>query len=92
MLNHLVRRSIRSSTNNPRLLTGRVSFNCDSIFTYVFEPDVFERAWSRAVHTFSLVGADDDIAQSGAGFEEEYCVGVAFVVLVNSTNEEVDDK
>lgn len=46
----------------------------DGIFADIFEPDEFECAGAFAVDAFALVGADDDVAELCAFFEDEDCV------------------
>ena len=50
------------------------AFDRDGVFAHIFEPDEFECAGALAVDAFALVGADDDVAELCAFFEDENCV------------------
>jgi hypothetical protein len=77
VLYHFVRSVIRTTTNDPRLLSGFVILDRDGILADILEPDVFERAVALAVDTFGLVLSDDDVAECGTFLEEEDSVGGA---------------
>lgn len=77
VLDNLVGSVVGASADDPGLAAGLVVFDADGVFADVFEPDVFEGAVAVAVDAFGLVFADDDVFQSGSGFEEEDGVGFA---------------
>lgn len=68
VLDHLVISTVRTATNN---VCSTGTLDRDSIFTHVLEPDKLQVAAPKAVHSLSLVGADDDVLQGGAFFEDE---------------------
>ena len=78
MLDNFITSLIRTTANNPRLLTRLIVLDRDSVFADVFEPDELEGAGTAAVDTFLLVLADDYVFEGCAGVEEEYCICVAW--------------
>jgi hypothetical protein len=78
VLDHLVRGVEGAAAGD----VGRaVALDADGVFADIFEPEVFERAGAQAVDALALVGADDDVAQGRAVFEDEDCVGFAAFAL-----------
>ncbi|KAI6768388.1 hypothetical protein HG530_006397 [Fusarium avenaceum] len=66
--------------------SSRLLFQSNSVLADVLEPDILESARAFTVDTLSLAGADDDVAESGAVFEDEHSIGFAslFLVLAHS--------
>ena len=58
-------------------LLARGLFESCGVFADVGPPYVVECAGSEAVHTFAIVGADENVGEGGAGLEDEDCVRVA---------------
>lgn len=53
------------------LLLSGATYHGDGVLADILEPDKFEGAGPVAVHTLSLVLADDDVLERGAGLEVE---------------------
>jgi len=71
VLNNLVGSVVGTSSNDPGLLACRVPSDGDCVLAYILEPNVLQSAMALAVHTFSLIGTDYDVAKSSALAEEE---------------------
>lgn len=54
-----------------------VALDRDGVLANVLEPDVLEGTAAQAIDALSLVGADDDVLEGGALFENEDGVGLA---------------
>jgi hypothetical protein len=78
VLDNLVTGVVRTTTNDPGLLSSLVILDTDSVLTDILEPDELKGAGTIAVHTLGLVLADDNIAQGGAGAEEEDGISVTW--------------
>lgn len=48
--------------------------NGDGIFANILKPDELQSAWTVTVNSLSVVGADDNVFQSGTGVKIEYGV------------------
>jgi hypothetical protein len=78
VLDNLVTGVVRTTANDPGLLSSLVILDTDSVLADILEPDEFEGAGTIAVDTLSLVLADNDVAQGGAGAEEEDGISVTW--------------
>jgi len=78
VLDNLVAGVVRTTTNDPGLLSSLVILDRDSVLADILEPDELEGAGTITVHALGLVLADDDVAQGGAGAEEEDSISVTY--------------
>ena len=53
-----------------------ITLDGDGILADVLEPDKLQRARAQAVNTLTLVGTDDDVAESGTLLEDKDSVGL----------------
>lgn len=66
------------------------SYNCDSVFADILEPDKFQGARAIAVDTFRLILADNNVFQGCAAAKEEDGVGIStFGLLMTSAGSPV---
>lgn len=71
MLNDLISSFVGSAADN----VGRTAaLDGDGILADVLEPHEFKGTGSKAVHAFTLIGADDDISQFGPIFKDKNSV------------------
>lgn len=78
VLNNLVGGVVSTTANDPGLLASHVVLDGNGVLTDVLEPHELEVAGTTAVHALSLVRANNDVTQGGAGVKEEDGVGVAW--------------
>lgn len=67
---------VRATADNPCLLPSLVVLDSDGVLAHIFKPDELKSARTITVHAFSLVLADNDVAECGTRFEEEDGIGV----------------
>ena len=67
MLQDLVFGAESSAAADGRGLAGFLLLDGEGVFADGRPPDVGQLAGAHAVHTFYLVGADDDVGERGAG-------------------------
>ena len=73
-MDDFVSRVVSTATNDPAVGACFVVLDAQRIFANIFPPYKLQRAVSRAVNTFSLVLADNHVAQSCAFAEVEHGV------------------
>lgn len=81
VLDDLVRGVVGTATDD---VGCAITLDGDGILADVLKPDKLEGAGAEAVHTLALVGADDDVAQSGTILEHEDGVGLAALTLTTA--------
>lgn len=75
VLDDLVAGVVRATADN----VGRaVTLDGDGVLAHVLEPHKLEVAAAQAVHALALIGTNNDVAQSGALFEDKDRVRLAY--------------
>jgi len=65
-------------------LAGFLLLDGESVLADGRPPDVGQLAGAHAVHTFYLVGADDDVGERGAGLKNEHSIAVTTLSLAGA--------